>query len=502
MLTNMSMLNKIKHNFSLFADNPAFFIQDVSYSYSFLEKRVKEIQHHILQLKPKTENIGVLAHDDIDTYASILGILFSGYGFVPIHPNHPISRNKAIVENSKVSFVLSSRNDEVFECGNIVCTQNLISSEKDVIIMPRQENSNAYVLFTSGSTGLPKGVVISYENIKAFLNAFFVEFNDLGCNDRFLQMFDLTFDASIMHYMPALCVGGCTYTMPEGKVKFLYAYKLLNTHKITFSLMMPSTLSYLKPYFDQMNLPNLKYSLFGGEAVVYDLVEEWSKCVPNAKIFNAYGPTEASIFFLLYEWNKNKKSEKTNNGLMPIGKPMGDSIVFLFDENGDIIKEKGVQGEICIAGSQLTNKGYLGVPEKNISQFFNYFIDNQLYRFYKTGDVAYLDNDKNFVYCNRIDEQVQIDGHRIELSEIEHYARVVSSATATVAVAITSVVGTKEIVLFIENPIQNKDNIKVLLKNYLPKYMIPEKIIIIDKIPLTSNSKFDKKKLAEMATNS
>ncbi len=494
------LLEKIVQNFSQYKKLNAFYINDNYYTYQQLSERVSAIQQELLSKELKVVNIGVFTYDDIDTYASILAILFSGYGFVPINPVHPISRNQNIVEKSEIPLILSSRTGYNIECLVDICqTKNIASVEIEVKIIPRDKDSNAYLIFTSGTTGLPKGVVISYGNINSFLKAYFTEFHDLGCNDRFLQMFDLTFDASIMHYLPALYVGGCTYTMPEGKVKYLYAYKILSTHKITFSLLMPSTLSYLKPYFSSMNLPDLKYSLFGGEAVIYSLVEAWSKCIPNGRIYNAYGPTEASIFFLLYEWNREKEYIETHNGLMPIGKPIGDSIVILMDnENNQIIEELNTQGELCVAGSQLTINGYVGVNDKNESQFFKYEINGETQRFYRTGDLAILNSDRDYIYCGRIDEQVQIDGHRVELSEIEHFARLVANCKTAVAITLLNDVGTQIIALFFENSVENKNDIKTLLKNHIPKYMIPEKIYFLDEIPLTANNKFDRKKLSEM----
>ena len=141
-------------------------------------------------------------------------------------------------------------------------------------------------------------------------------------------MFDLTFDLSIMSYMAPLCIGACTYTVPPDAIKYVHVYKLLEKYEITFALLIPSILFSLKEYFPEMNLPKLKYSLFCGEALYEDLVMEWSKCIPNAAIQNVYGPTEATIFCMLYNVNRGG-SNKSLNGILSIGKPMKNTDVLI-----------------------------------------------------------------------------------------------------------------------------------------------------------------------------
>lgn len=454
------------------------------------------IQREILELKIKEENIGIITENSVDTYASIIAVLFSGYGFIPISIDHPTDRNEFIIKTAGIKMLFSSSSKNYFEDTVNINTKGIKNLLTDAKIIQRESTTNAYTIFTSGSTGHPKGVVISYKNINAFINAFFTYFNKLNEHDSFLQMFDLTFDASIMHYLPSLFVGGCTYTIPDGKIKYLSAYQVLRDFEISFSLMMPSTLGYLKPYFDSIHLPKLKYSLFGGEAVVNSMLCDWEKCVPNAKIFNAYGPTEASIFFLIYKWDSAKSSLEINNGLVPIGKELDNNKVILIDERNNLIEEPLKNGELCVSGPQVTEKGYIGAGEKNKTQFL--YLSGHKNKFYKTGDIAYKNLLGNYMFIGRVDEQVQIDGYRVELSELEHKTRVFSNSGNTVALTKQNEYGNYSLFLFIEQPTAVLKDIKKQLKSLLPNYMQPEKIIEIEKLPLNNNNKFDKKKLLNL----
>ncbi len=495
------MLKKIQNTCLKHKNNNAFFINGTYYSYLTLTQYISNVRHIVEQNHQagSSKLIGVIANDDIQTYSSILGVLFSGYGFVPINPTNPIDRNESIILQSGIKIILSSADYQDlnklnnFSQYKIVNTLQLENVEPDISIPDICEDEIAYLLFTSGSTGIPKGVPISRRNLHSFIDAFFALGYKLNEDDRFLQMFELTFDLSLMSYLTPLCIGACVYTVPSGEIKYTSIYSLLEDHNITTALMVPSILSYLRPYFDDIRLPNLKYSLFCGEALYNDITTKWSKCVPEALIQNVYGPTEATIFCLTYDWNKDKATDKSFNGIVCIGKPMNNIYSIIVDEH---LKElvEGEKGELCLSGGQLT-PGYWNNPEKNKEAFFKYTINEVERTFYKTGDLCFIDKEGDFMYCGRIDHQVKIQGFRVELSEIEHHVREFTELSQVAAIATTDVIGNTQIVLFMEKHNEEYEELRNYLKGKLPSYMIPAEFKCIHAMPLNKNGKIDRKAL-------
>jgi amino acid adenylation domain-containing protein len=350
-----------------------------------------------------------------------------------------------------------------------------------------ERSSNAYILFTSGSTGTPKGVPVQHSALDAFLKAFFAMPMDLGPNDRFLQMFDLTFDLSLMSYVAPLTIGASIYTVGDEGMKYMSIFQILEDHEITTALMVPSVLGHLRPFFDEIELPHLRYSLFCGEALSDTIATEWQQCVHNATIFNVYGPTEATIFCMTY---RHSDKAKALNGIVCIGQPMRDMSMAVVDENGKRVPI-GEKGELCLAGPQLTT-GYW----KNEEKSKEVFIDLEGTRFYRSGDVALEDEEGDFHYLGRVDQQVKIEGFRVELSEIEHWTRTICGIPQLAAVVHSNTMGANEIYVFIESttPI-NEADIKDKLKQSIPSYMVPKKIITLERLPLNVNGKIDRKAL-------
>ena len=486
-------LDKIVESLDKFASNNAFCIADRFYSYADLKKRIAGIQQliHDAALKGHS-NIGILTYDDLETYASVFAVLFSGHAFVPINPLHPIERNTSITSQAEIKILLSSQDNsdsKRFQTENtrVVNTSSALSGDVVFRYAKLPDEQNAYILFTSGSTGVPKGVPLTVRNLDSFLSAFF----DLGyktdAQDKFIQMFDLTFDLSIMSYMAPLCIGSSVYTVPFDAIKYTHVYELLEKYDLTFALLVPSILTHLRPYFPEIKLDKMRYCLFCGEALYEDVTLEWAKSIPNAVIQNVYGPTEATIFCMTYDVNRNGNN-KSLNGILSIGKPMKNMDSIIADDNGHpaAMKEKG---ELCLTGAQVT-PGYWKNELKNKESFFTF----EGKRYYRTGDLCFCDETGDYYYSGRVDFQVKIGGYRVELSEIEHHAREFLKSHAVVA-HVQQSHDMNQILLFIENYKNDFDELHQYLKTKLPAYMLPAKIISVDVFPLNPNGKIDRKAL-------
>jgi len=476
----------------------AFCINDKFFTYKDLFRVISGIRAELKAKVVKGKNVGVIANDDLETYASIIAIWLEGGAYVPLHPLQPADRNLDIIGQAEISLVLDSGINELLPGIPSIKSRGLRSDTPDLEPAECSDESLAYILFTSGSTGKPKGVPITRGNLGWFMKSFWEAGFIIDHHDRCLQCFDLTFDVSVQSFLVPLTRGACTYTIPHDQIKYSYVYGLLEDHQLTFGAMAPSMLRYMRPYFDEINAPAMRYSILTAEASPVDLLEEWSRCIPNAEIFDFYGPTEATIYCTYYKFNRNRPN-KHLNGMLSIGKPMAGISAIIMDDEGKIAAPNQ-KGELCISGNQLT-PGYWHNPDKTSNAFFRLQQQEGPVRLYKTGDLCFIDEDGDIMYSGRLDYQVKIQGYRIELGEIEYHARWFLKDLNAVALPYTNAAGTNEIALFIEGSRREPGDILNHLKLKLPSYMIPSKILFRESFQLNNNGKIDRVKLKESLYN-
>ncbi len=489
----MQLLFNLQESIGNFKDRNCFYIQGQFYTYEAFAQRVSSIRKAIEKESSNSENIiGIIANDDLETYASIVACWFEGKAYVPISPETPIDRNQKIIDQALIKTILNSGEPLFFKEINLIATKKLPLLAIDLVPKMVAEEDLAYLLFTSGTTGMPKGVPISFKNVSGFIDAFWKIGFNLNQEDRCLQMFELTFDLSVMSYLAPLLKGACIYTIPKDKIKYSYIFELMEEQHLTFALMVPSILHFLRPYFDEIDLPEMKYSLFCGEALPLDVTEEWQKCLPNAAIYNVYGPTEDTIFCTHYLYS-NSSNNKSRNGILSIGKAMDNTFTIIIDENNHILPA-GESGQLCLGGVQLT-PGYWYNDEKNQEAFFKLNYNNKEERFYKTGDLCVCDAEGDILYLGRLDYQTKIQGFRVELSEIEFHVKSFLEKNNAVAVALLDNIGNTELGLIIESKPFPLEPLQEFMKSRMPHYMIPRKITFTEVFPLNTNGKTDRKKL-------
>ena len=496
------MFKKLNTSFEKYAEQNAFYLNDQYYTYTQFAYLISGIRSVIEQYKKQDEPfIGIITRCDIETYATIFAAWYSGCGFVPINPHNPIERNLNIIKQSGIQKIFTSIQDEKLKNAasdislTFITSRNIHNHPIHLEAPKINENDLAYLFFTSGSTGIPKGVPISHKNLHAFIDSFLNQHYSINEHDRFLQMFDLTFDLSVMSYLIPLCIGACVYPINQSEIKYMAVYQLMDKHDITFALMVPSILSYLRPHFKDIKLPHLKYNLFCGEVLYQDITQEWSECIPNAIIQNVYGPTENTIFCTNYQWQKNDPSSKTFHGIVSIGKPMKHTQAIIVDERLKPVAQ-GEKGELCLTGNLLTQE-YWENPELNKKAFFIY----QQMKYYRTGDIAFVDNEGDIMFCGRDDQQIKIQGFRVELSEIEFHIRTSFQHISNVAaIPYHNQIGNIQIHLFVEDFNDDTHKLHEHLKTKVPEYMIPSNVSVLQKFPQNANGKTDRKKLRQLLT--
>ena len=467
----------------------------------------------------------VFGHRSVSAFGGILGALFRGHGYVPLNSAFPTDRTRSMLERSECKCVIvdnqaSKQLDEVLK--GVASSLVLIFPEQhDVAELAERhpdhkvlgsndlapaadwnegdnavdDNAIAYLLFTSGSTGIPKGVMVSHRNVTAFIDAMVQRYR-VDENDRFSQTFDLTFDLSVFDMFVAWeC--GARVCCPTQAQKMLPA-KYIQERKLTVWFSVPSTgvlmnkLRMLKP--DQY--PSLRWSLFCGEALPKEIIEAFAAAAPNSTAENLYGPTELTIACTLYRWNSEASPDECELGLVPIGEPYPDMEVLVVDESLAEVAS-GETGELLMTGPQLT-LGYWKDAEKTDAAFVVPPGKDQLY--YRTGDrVRSQKGDSPMVYLGRVDNQIKIQGYRVELGEIEMVIGEEASVDTAIALGWPeTAAGADGVVVFITDAKVDTAAVLGRAKERLPNYMAPRTIHCIREFPLNANSKVDRKALMQL----
>ncbi len=485
-----TLSQKLEQTVRQFPEANALYIHERFYTYSRFWEMVQNVY---LQIPRSTtfSRIGIYCNDDVYTYAAIVAVNAYGAAYVPLNKKNPVERNKIIVQESGIELLLTSIENSGLKtiAGNveIVTIAGIEERSPSEIELKKinEVNQTCYILFTSGTTAAPKSIPVSNGNVNSFFN-YYLSHYDFNERDRFLQVYELTFDVSVFSFFMPLLVGACCYVLPDTGIKFMKTAGYLQQHKITIVSMVPGILSYLEQYLPEINLPELRYSFFSGDALYHSLAVKWNRSVTNAEIHNFYGPTETTIVCTRYIFNEEQSAEESVNGIVPLGKAF-DGMEFLIVDENNIPVEKG---ELCFTGTQVIEAYLNGAHEEC---FFNH----KGKRYYKTGDVAAENSNGNLVFYGRTDEQVKINGYRVELKEVEAAIEKISASKCKV-IAVKDKNQRNTLCAFIALYEINKIQLINALSAVLPDYMVPQEFISLDEFPLNLNGKIDKNKLIHL----
>jgi amino acid adenylation domain-containing protein len=462
----------------------------------------------------------VFAHRSFVAYAGVLAALLRGHGYVPLSRKFPPLRTRAMFERSgcralvvdneslplldellagapEGAIVVAPELDDARDLqgrfpGHVVLGKTALGDVEVPKLDRPAPHDVAYLLFTSGSTGQPKGVMVAHRNVVPFVQAMADRYG-LVAEDRCSQTFDLTFDLSVFDLFVAWERGACVYCLPEKTLLKPGGY--IREHELTLWFSVPSTAIFLQRFgmLKAGSYPSLRWSLFCGEALPAGVAEAWAAAAPNSIVENLYGPTEATIACTVYRWEAGRSEDESRQGIVPIGRPTPGMSALVVD--GDL-REVGdeQEGELLVSGPQVA-LGYLDDPERTGAAFVVPPRKDQ--RHYRTGDRVMRASNGTLHYVGRLDHQVQVHGHRVELGEVESAIRDATGVAAVVAVGwpvLESGVG--GIVAFLGGAdALDVAALRSELAARLPDYMLPREMHVLRELPLNANGKFDRSAL-------
>lgn len=486
-----------------FPNKTAFFDEEQKYTYSQLKNDVLAIGTKLITKLGNTSLKPVLIYMDKSPRVpgAFWGTVLSRNFYVPLDVTMPDYRLRLIIENLKPAAVITdlAHYDAAKEfCSTVFVYEEMIQTPVDETVINERialslDTDPVYVLYTSGSTGVPKGVVVSHRSLIDYVEAFCNEVK-ITSDDIIANQAPFYFDASLIDLYCTLKMGGTMGIVPIGYFSVpLKLLGFLEEYNITTIRWVPSAMKMISTFkgFKSLRPSKLRKIIFGAESMPTKVYNYWKANYPDAVFVQIYGPTEITGVCTYYVVDRDYADDET----IPIGKAFKNTEVFLLDEDNKKITRNGVVGEICVKGTCLA-LGYYNAPEKSAEVFvqnpLNPYYEEKIYR---TGDLAKYNERKELVFVSRKDFQIKHMGHRIELGEIDNAAMALHDMKACCCLFEQE---KQKIVLFYESDVYTDEMVMEQLKQRLQRYMLPNVLHKLDKLPSLPNGKVDRVKLKSM----
>ncbi len=470
---------------------------DQQMTYRQLNARANQLAHRLRELGVGPEvMVGTLLERSLELVVGLLGILKAGGTFVPLDANYPAERLAFMAADTKAPVMLVQSLVVQKMEGKSWMTSAIVPLDGETPEIDQQSNENptnltnaenlAYVMYTSGSTGQPKGVMVTHRAVVRLVkNTNYVELNE---RETFLQFSPISFDASTLELWGPLLNGGCLAIMPADVQALSEIGAAIRQHGVTsmwltaglFNVMVEQRLEDLQP---------LRQLLVGGDALSPVHMRKAIEGLPGCKLINGYGPTEGTTFTCCHTISP----EDAQGTSIPIGRPIANTQVYLLDSENELVPV-GSEGELCIAGDGLA-KGYLNQSALTAEKFVSHpFSEETDARIYKTGDLARYRADGTIEFLGRLDSQVKISGYRIELGEIEMVMMHHPNVKSGVVLARQDTPGEKKLAAYIVAQPQgcSVHELRAFLQEKLPAYMLPSAFVLMESLPLSPNGKVDR----------
>ncbi len=502
-----AFINIFEKNSELYPDNVAIKFKNVSLTYSELNKEANKLAYYLQSKYQVASNdlIGIIAERSEKMVIGILAILKCGGAFVPIDPGSSSERFNFLIDDTAIKIALYNIPETNLPKNSPIDFIDLNSKSSylgngENVKQPINLNDTAYVMYTSGSTGVPKGVLIKHESLLNFIDGYIKSFK-INETDVFIQISNFLFDSCISEIFVPLTTGGKVIipekgiqSYPEGILKEIAE----NNVSIIFltPVMLQLILDYINSFkIETSNLKCLKRVITGGETVTLKLTNLFNEILyqyTGTELTVAYGPTETTVWVTIWDWTPNVDLK-----IIPIGKPTENIDIYILDEKNDKLLD-GQEGEIVIGGKAVGG-GYLNREDLNREKFLpNPFRPGE--KIYKTGDKGRILPDGNLEFLGRIDNLVKLNGTRIELNEIENNILKLSKIKECV-VLMKLIHNANELVVYFTTKKQDEDEKQVIdeiitsLNLVLPSFSIPNFYFKLDAFLINQNGKIDRNNL-------
>ena len=512
-LLSVKLLNSLVY----YHDNCAVFFRNRFFSYSELLNSALAVSHELqlLGVGPG-DRVAVISPKTPAALASMFGVLFAGCTYVPVDPKLPIPRQRHIIEDSGANVIvvpadfnstLVDRTGADFVDIHLVVanmdgilesTTVALGLRSDRLIETLSETVSeydlAYILYTSGSTGLPKGVSISHKNAMNFIG-WALEYFGLEESDRVAIHSSFSFDLPVFDIYVGLFSGACLYPVSEEDVLFPQAtLNFLNDHKITVLYAVPSSLIALlnRSAVAKNNIVHLKYLLFAGEEFPLKQFIELRNFIPHARFINMYGPIETNVI-TFFEVNK-----LTDFSRIPLGNAISNVRLLVIGNDGQEITSFNRVGELIVTGDSVS-PGYWLRPDLTTASHMSRQDQGEQELYYRTGDLVSYDEQGRLIYHGRQDNMVKTRGFRVELEEVES---VINSHPMVLQAAVIAKPHENYTNLLYAFVVANDgcevdaDSIKLWAAEYLPRYALPETVVFVLDLPKGNTGKVARKQLS------
>ena len=428
------------------------------------------------------KRVGIMMNHSVEMIASIFAALRAGAAYIPVEPFFPKERIRYMMEEAEVSVLITNREyaDRFPELTNIIVDKGLAIEETAVGDAEYDEKDLAYILYTSGTTGKPKGVSVTNANVCHYVRAFCNEFHP-ACGDIMLQHSVCSFDIFVEEVFTTL-LSGAALAIPSDEER-ADVKKLIGFIKRNNVTMLSGFPYLLQEINDLPEIPkSLRLLISGGDVIRASYI---TNLLGKVEVYNTYGPSETTVCASYCRCTKDNVLE---DGTFPVGKSVLGTEIKVMDEEGKELPD-GEVGEICIFGGGVSN-GYIG----NRTQENKAFVNTANGRMYKSGDLGYYLPDGNIAFLHRKDTQIMIKGKRVEVSEVEN---ILTKSELIKQAYVAPKVDDNNLSYMVAYVVPEKENVKLAditdyMKDYLTDFMIPEYFVELKRLPLNANGKVDK----------